>query len=240
MRKIIYVTVCIVAICVSLIKLPQQNFQTEAKEVASQNLSNNTYNLEYDMSYTYNLENVDDLYDNNEYIAIIHINKVYPSTTYREKTNEYIMPYTPGEATILKEIKGDFKSDKISFLRLGGVVTYDDYIKSLKNDADKFSELFTKDNVPTYINSQKKGDISIEEGKTYLAYMVRDSKFHNSNEYTIDAFEYGLREVKFKDSSSLSDYSNITIKNNKTGQYESLNSAVNKNILKKLTTNATQ
>ena len=33
MRKIIYVTVCIVAICVSLIKLPQQNFQTEAKEV---------------------------------------------------------------------------------------------------------------------------------------------------------------------------------------------------------------
>ena len=90
-----------------------------------------------------------------------------------------------------------------------------------------------KDTSNLYVNNTSRDDITIEKGKTYLVYMNRSDDFHNSNEYSIEAFEYGLREIKY-DQKTLDQ---ITIKNNKTGSYEPLKKAISKKILPKFTSN---
>lgn len=190
------------------------------------------YNLEYSTSYDLELNDNEKMYNGHEFIAIIHVDKVYPATTYRESTDEYIMPHTPGEATILKVLKGSFEEDKILFIRLGGIVSSYEYEKSMyPSEKEKFGSFFTEQEKETLlINNRSKGDIDIENGKTYLAYMNRSDDFHKKNEYNIVAFEYGLREVNIEKKKSNINSSNITIKNNKTGQYEELKIATSSKI----------
>ncbi len=189
----------------------------------------------YSASYTFDMRDLEEMYKNHEFIAIVHVDDISPATTYREKTDEYIMPYTPGTATIITALKGDFASDHIRFLRLGGTVSYEDYQKSLyPSEREKLSrELKESNKTITKINSMAKDDISIEKDKTYIVYMNRSDDFHAENEYTIEAFEYGLREVKM-DNNSIKDISKISIKNNKTGEYESPEQSVSKEIINQL------
>ena len=101
------------------------------------------------------------MYDNHEFIAIVHIDRLNPATTYREKTDEYIKPYTSGKATILKTLKGNFNSSEITFLRLGGIVSYTDYEKSLYPSArEKLNELFQGDKTTTFVEDKSKDDIA--------------------------------------------------------------------------------
>ena len=220
------------------------NFQTQKEktkivndELIVDNSKNEKeiYNVAYSASYAFNCQDLDKMYTNHEYIAIIRVDEVNEATTYREKTNQYIMPYTPGKATIIKALKGTFSSNKITFLRLGGTVSFAEYLKSLyPTERAKITRLMgEKDTSNLYVNNTSRDDITIEKGKTYLVYMNRSDDFHSSNEYSIEAFEYGLREIKH-DQKTLDQ---ITIKNNKTGSYEPLKKAISKKILPKFTSN---
>lgn len=199
-------------------------------------LDEKIYNLEYSVTYGFELNDLEEMYKGNEFIAIIYVDKVNPSTTYRDYTDEYIMPYTPGEATILKVLKGHFASEKISFSRLGGKVSYYEYEKSLYlSEREKFGSFFSEeDKNNLYINNRSQGDITIENNKMYLAYMNRNDDFHKKNEYNIEALEYGLREVKIEVSNSNLTSSNIKIKNNKTDEYENIKKAVSSKLVEKI------
>ncbi len=239
MKKIFLTTTIIIAIIATVggffVNYKNLN-QSEKNSVISTNekIEENIYHTEYQTSYSLDLKNLDEMYDNHEFIAIIQVDKLNSATTYREKTDEYIKPYTSGEAKVLKVLKGNFESSRISFLRLGGIVSFDDYTKSLYPEArEKIIESLGSESY-TYVEEKSKNDIEIENSKTYLVYMNRNDKFHNKNEYTIEAFEYGLREVKLNtNTKSLNINSNeILIKNNKTNEYESIDKAISKEISK--------
>lgn len=239
-KLLLFLIIATVVVAGGFLVIQKQFFQKDSSNLSDNNINENSnkdniYYLEYEASYALDLNDSNAMYDGHEFIAIIHVNKLNPATTYREKTDEYIMPFTSGEATVLKVLKGNFNSEKISFLRLGGTVFYRDYEKSLAPSArEKFSALFTESEKATkLINDKFKGDINIENDKTYLVYMNRSDDFHNKNEYTIEAFEYGLREVNFGSGAYSLDSTNITIKNNKTGEYEKLENAVSKKLIKK-------
>lgn len=234
MKKKIIIFTGIIAIIGAMLltqNILLKNKPTEKENITESANEKNTYRVETQASYAIDIKNKDEMYNAHEYIAIIQVNKLNKPTTYREKTNEYIKPYTSGEAKVLKVLKGDFKSQDINFLRLGGTVSYDDYLKSLHPDArEKFSDTVDKKSI-TYIEEKAKNDIDIENGKTYLVFMNRDDKFHNENEYTIEAFEYGLREIKMNDTTKTNINSkSILIKNNETNEYENLENAVSQKI----------
>ena len=212
--------------CISLIK-----FKSELKQENSNKQDKIVIDEIDTVSCSIDISNPEVLFDNHDYIAIVHIDNLNPAKTYREKTNEYILPYTSGSATILKGLKGNFKNSKINFLKLGGLVSAEEYKKSLApEEAYKFNKYFVKDNKNIYVNFLYENDIHIEQNKNYLAYMNRDETFHDENEYSIEAFGYGLREIKMEDD----DFTNIFVKNNITGEFEPINEAVSSKLLVKL------
>ncbi len=238
MKKAVIIILFIVTITGGILLTKKQFHREENVKKEEKQYENNIYSLEYSASYAIDLNDLEEMYNGHEFIALIHVDKLYPATTYKENIDEYIMPYTPGEATILKVLKGNFASEHISFLRLGGTVSYAEYEKSLPPSArEKFAQSFTDEKkFTTYIKNMSKGDIDIERGKNYLVYMNRSDDFHNKNEYTIEAYEYGLREVNLDYNTFSIDSLSITIKNNKTGKYENLEKAVSERIVKQFKT----
>lgn len=234
MKKILLLLAFFIALCGSFCLTHRNNQYSNVTESSAP--EEKVYNLESSASYGFELNDTEEMYKGHEYIAIIHVDKIYPATTYREYTDEYIMPYTPGEATVLKALKGQFESEKISFSRLGGKVSYYEYIKSLyPSEREKFGSFFREeDKESLFINTKFKDDIDIEDDKIYLVYMNRSDDFHKKNEYNIEAFEYGLREANLDTSKSVLNLSNITIKNNKTNEYEKIEKAVSSEIAKKI------
>lgn len=234
MKKILLLPVILIVLCGSFY------FTNKNNQYSNKTLTPATeekiYNIESSASYGFELDDAEEMYKGHEYIAIIHVDKIYPATTYREYTDEYIMPYTPGEATVLKALKGTFETDKISFTRLGGKVSYYEYEKSLyPSEREKFGSFFSEeDKEKLYINSKFKNDIDIENNKTYLVYMNRSDDFHQKNEYNIEAFEYGLREVNFENSNENLNLSTLKVKNNNTHEYEKIEKVVSKKITDKL------
>lgn len=162
----------------------------------------------YDNSNTTELENRSDL------IVIGKIKSVDGAINYNEKTNEYIMTSTIGTVkvdTIIKSNGVVLSGDVIKFARLGGVISVDEYIKTLeprqitRQGLDMLTEEEKKN---SYVKDMPKDDIEPEEGKTYLMYMEYDEDL---NRYFIIGMEYGLKE-----------YNKVTnkVKNNLTNKWE--------------------
>jgi len=234
MKKIIFGTI-IMAVIGGYFILKQPTLQKANIFHNSEFIKNDIYLQEYQLSYGFSRDDVDKMYKHHEFIAIVKIDKLRPAATYRENIDEYILPFTPGDATVLNVLKGNFKSEKISFIRLGGTVPFSEYEKSFYEEArSKFNETIPEKKKSTmFVKNMAVHDIEIEEGKTYLVYMNRSDEFHEKNEYTIEAFEYGLREISMTKSDSKNlDLQTISIKNNKTGEFEALNIAVSKMITK--------
>jgi len=196
---------------------------------------NELFVQEYSASYSFSLSDVDEMYTNHEFVVLIHVDKVNPGETYRENIDKHIMPFTPGEATVLKVLKGNIKNEKIKFFRLGGTVPYSEYVKSLYPDEKEKFESSVSDGRKriTQVKMVSHNDIDIEEGKVYLVYMNRYDDFHTENEYSIEGFEYGLREVNLSLTKNL-DLQSLNIKNNKTNEFEKLNSAVSSKLINRM------
>ena len=144
--------------------------------------------------------------------------------------SEYVSnPYLYGKATVLKELKGSFGTQGIDFVREGGTLPYNEWIKG-DCDPAKLQALREKagldiENTDTlYVKHKPEGDIELEAGKIYLAYMFRNPDFNVENEYVIHGYQYGLRELRqnINLTDDISGLSNLKVKNNMTGEWEDL------------------
>ncbi len=101
-----------------------------------------------------------------------------------------------------------------------------------KMGLDKMSQEEKKN---LYVIEKNNKDIDIEKDKIYLMYMTYSDDYKR---YEIEFMEYGLREVLTDNDNSLTDTFNsnlnksIKVKNNQTGDYETLDSVIPKTVMK--------
>ena len=184
-------------------------------------------NFESNLDLAYDLSNKKEINNAFEYIALIKIDKIDGVDNYDSITKQYVSPYTYGKATILKVIKGEIPKSNISFRRLGGKISFE---KMLEGDEAPEKLLRIREesglaNVPTkkiFVDSKISGDIDIEEGKVYLAFLEYNKEYNKENEYWIGGLQYGLREVDMTNKNVINDVNNIKIKNNENGKWEKL------------------
>ncbi len=172
------------------------------------------------------------LYDISDYIAIVRINSMDGATNYMKKVGAYTGTYTYGTATILKMIKGDIEKKKINYIRHGGQMLFKEWILSHpKESQEKSLNLAKKGGLDinnTVVNDMEMGDIDLEINKIYLVYMHHDDEYHDTNEYTIQGYQYGLREVNISsNTNTINSLDNIQVKDNDTNKWVSLSSLIN-------------
>ncbi|MFR3676192.1 MAG: hypothetical protein ACLTW1_20215 [[Clostridium] innocuum] len=152
------------------------------------------------------------------------------STTAAENAFNPI-PYEYGKISVLKNLKGQTNSNTINFARNGGVISIADYEKNapkemIENDDKHRKEAGQEkiDKASTYVELRYENDIILETGKTYLFFMNYVS---STNTYIVNGVQYGTREIYQPSSKSslfrkLPNESTLQVKNNDTGEFESL------------------
>lgn len=167
--------------------------------------------LEQNVEVLSDITDIEVLKNNVQQMIIARVNEIEKCTNYDEKSEIYTRINTLGNLEVLQVIKGDLEVNSIiPFIRAGGTISYDEYQKGvIYGNRSQIQGTYD------YVTERKKGDIDIEEGKTYL--MVA---YYNqySERYEIIINQYGLREYNQE---------NNTILNNETGEWEDLNSILN-------------
>lgn len=189
------------------------------KKVA--NKENKVLKVTSDYDYAYDLSNNKELCNHHDNIALIEITDVGGSSNYNDKLNIYVDIFTYGNAVVKEVYKGNLKKDdKIAFTRLGGEIEFDQWKKGLN---ERQLNRLKDDEVYTTVVSKSENDIDVEKGKTYLVFLDHTSS-QKDNEYAITGFAYGMREIDT--SKTLTESSEIMVKNNFTDKYEPLSSIV--------------
>ena len=165
-----------------------------------------------------------------EYIIIGKVESIEGVVNYNPSSNHYVMARTIGNINVLQVLKGNIEETEIPFIRLGGTLPISEFEKSLydeqitKMNLDQMSQEY-KEN--TYVIEETNGDIKIETNKTYLMYLNYSKDYER---YNIKFMEYGLREISDENilnsvnTFDTNQYRTIKVKNNKTGEYEPLDS----------------
>ncbi len=168
-------------------------------------------------------------------VALVTIITIDGAST--EYNNMFGMTY--GSLLIEDIIAGDnIDKDVIEYIKPGGILTMSNWEKTQPQAAnDKRNHLreqsgteIDKDN--TYINIKLGNDIELEIGKTYLAYLNYNETF---DKYEMVGLGNGLREVNIEQQinsvkkRNIKNNSDLNIKNNTTGEWESLNKYVSEN-----------
>lgn len=138
--------------------------------------------------------NVNDALNNFEYADHVVIGRVLSidgGSNVNEYTGGYTYPYTYGTVEVLKEYKGSFEDNLISYVRVGGIISYEDYYSSL-SVAQKEKRNYLG-NEPEYVERYFEDDIKIEPGKVYLMYLNESAS--KENHYAIVFLQGGLREI---------------------------------------------
>lgn len=178
--------------------------------------------INVDTLYNYSDSKVlNGLYEN---IAIVKIEKIEGVSNYQEEDKRYILPFTYGKAIVIANLKGNIEDD-FNFRRFGGELPFDQWIKGQpKASQEKHIRLQEgKDTSDIIVKSFVKGNIDIEEGKTYLVFLINKSE----KLYIIGAMQYGLREVENPDLIDPNNLKDIKVLNNETGKYELITEVVN-------------
>lgn len=128
------------------------------------------------------------------------------------------IPSTYGKFIVNESIYGSLESGKeYEYVKPGGTVSESEYDVASDPQALEKRERLRKErkdqNEPIYYNIQMNGDIEIEPGKTYLAYLTYNE---NKDIYEIIGFGEGLKEIKGISRDALK------VKNNKNGEFEAL------------------
>lgn len=146
-----------------------------------------------------------------------------------------IIGMTNGKLLINTVLQGNLTQGQvIEYTKPGGVMNMAEWEATQPEAANlKRQYLRTQSGVNvdlnnTYINLMISGDIEIEAGKSYLVYL----KNNNNSEYEIIGLGNGLRELNVSQARSTVttqnlDTSSLMIKNNETGEYESLQDYIN-------------
>ena len=178
------------------------------------------------------IESVPELRDFVSNVFIATIDNIDGCSTTVPEGHYTFMPYEYGQLTVLANIKGDTEGNTIKFGRAGGVISISDYEKGappelIQND-DKHRREAGMENIDKEKNFYKffteEGDIELEAGKTYLFFALRNPE---TGFYIINGAQYGSREIYQPESGStvfrsMPAESSLRLKNNETGEYESL------------------
>lgn len=162
--------------------------------------------------------------DKSSAVAIVTIKSIDGASNYGSGIEQYVYPYTYGEMEVVQTLAGDIpEGSTVKFSRLGGIMPFDEYLKGLsESEQTKITSLNTK---RKDVKIAFEGDIDIEVGKTYLAYLVESTVHHaEPGAYEIIGFEGGLREIQTTGGYSAN--SNIKVLNNFTGEWENLSDIV--------------
>lgn len=179
-------------------------------------------------TYEYTPEN---LYKNSDVIAIIKVITL-DGITLEENT---VIGDTYGKALINSVLYGNIKEDTITYFKAGGVVSIAEWEKYQPQEANEKRKQLRENSSQlidinsTYYSFKGEDDIEIEAGKTYLAYLKE-----NGNKYQIIGAGNGLRELQIEQTNKISseeiNLKNQKIKNNVTGEFESLDEYIEKYI----------
>ena len=157
-------------------------------------------------------------------IALITVESIEgASREYSSSTMTY------GKVIVNNVILGDIKlGDEIEYLKPGGYITVAEYDKY--EDGAEITEEQTGEETQ-YYNALLNGDIEIEVGKTYLAYLRYDN---NEDKYEIIGLGNGLREINIPKENVVTskeyDLDELKILNNTTNEWESLKEYIENNI----------
>ena len=235
LKTIVPILVISVFACGSMYYVSQQKSLSTSSEKSESVLNNKettekkVFNVNWKADLSVDLSSSSVITDAFDYISLVRIDSIDGVSNYNSLTGKYVNPYTYGKATILKNIKGNISNNQITYRRLGGVMSFDDWLKGDPSPEKimKIREESDLKNISTnniMVSSKVDGDIDIEVGKTYVVFLMRDDKINKENEYFIDGLQYGLREVQ------QSNISNLKVKNNVTGEWEKLSSVINLDI----------
>lgn len=234
MRIAIYCVcgVALSALVVTGIKVMQtQQGKSVPTTTVSVNNESNTYTVKSESSLAVDISNPDKMAGMSQYVAIVKINSLEGVDNYSQVEDEYVLPYTYGNMTVIKDIKGGLPvGEDFEFYRLGGAISVDEYYESLsETERVQFDRAKKNSNElaeADYIEVLDADDIRIESGKTYLVYMVNETAYRNKPDtYAIIGYKGGLREVQFNENNfGAQSYSSapIGVLNNFTGKWEEL------------------
>lgn len=147
--------------------------------------------------------------------------------------DEGLFGITTGKLLINTTLKGDLQQGQvIEYMKNGGIMKMSDWESTQPASANSKRQYLREqsgnymDLDNTYINISISDDIDIEEGYTYLIYLVK-----NEDKYEIIGLDVGLRKVNVGYSSRVSaqnlDIDTLEVMNNKTGEFESLQNYIN-------------
>lgn len=186
--------------------------------------------------YSYTPEKMLELSDT---IALVTIVSIDGAST--EYNNMFGMTY--GKILVENIITGDkIENDIVSYIKPGGILTFANWEKTQPQAANEKRKYLReqsgteidKDN--TYIRITLGNDIELETGKTYLAYLNYNEIF---DKYEIIGLGNGLRELNVEQQinevkvQNIDSYNNdLKIKDNTTGEWESLDLYIKNNITK--------
>lgn len=210
---------------------------SKKNNIETENANDIVLKLNNHLSFSFDISNNELRAENSDFIIIGTVKNIDGAINYNAKENIYTMTQTIGEVEINKIIKGNIQESTIPFIRLGGTIKFSEYEKSLlesqKNKLELVKTLTEEEKETKYVVDEIADDISIENGKTYLMYLKYDSDY---DRYGIVYVGQGLREVqttnnaKVKSSTTMKltteDTHEIKVKNNDTGEYESLSDVV--------------
>lgn len=137
---------------------------------------------------------------------------------------------TDGKMLINTVLKGELEQGQvIEYTKPGGIMKLSDWEETQPDAANLKREYLRSENNTsidldnTYINVLISGDIEIESGKSYLVYLKENS----DEQYEVIGLGNGLRELNIQQNKSRVavqnlDISSLEIKNNETGEFESL------------------
>lgn len=191
-------------------------------EVAKSNIKTETIDnsdicltINSDSMSKYDFSNINVVKDLATDIVIGKIIDIEGYTNYNEKLNIYTRINTLGNIEIHKVLKGNLKSgDIVKFIRGGGHIPYNEYIKSLSSaQLTKINNLINfspAERATKYVVEKSENDIVPETSKTYLMFLFYDEY---SQRYEIFAEQYGLREF---------DTASQTVKDNNTNNFNNL------------------
>lgn len=168
------------------------------------------------------------------YIALVRIDSIDGADNYSKVYQEFVSPYTYGRMTVLESIAGDLAiGESVRFYRLGGAVSADRYYEGLTEVEKERFDFARSNNTELMVADKIKvvdvGDIDIEAGKVYLAYLVNESAYYaEPNTYAIIGYQGGLREVQLQESNTRSS-SDTKVLNNFTGEWENLSDITSSN-----------
>ena len=136
----------------------KENTSSDVKENTSNEVKDNVLVINSEADTLYNYADSSVIYSLADYIAIVKIDEITGVDNYSYISNEYVLPYTYGNMTVIKSYKGNLEENKsVKFYRLGGSISYEKYYSGLTTGEKEKIDSVNKNN----LNKYKYVDISV-------------------------------------------------------------------------------